>query len=213
MALIFDLDGTLTDSARGIVASLRYALTHLGVEPPSDDTLRGSVGPPLRDSFRSLLATDDAERIAMAVELYLERYEREGLFENLPYPEIPKVLEKLRRAGHELYVGTSKPRLMARRILDHFGLSHHFRAVFGAEPDGSRAHKAELLAHALEQTGLSAQASWMIGDRCHDVVGAKANGLRSVGVLWGYGSRDELESAGADRIVARPADLLHTLDD
>jgi phosphoglycolate phosphatase len=211
MALIFDLDGTLTDPGVGILGSIRFALESLGAPVPEPDELREAVGPPLRDSFRRFLDTDDEAPITAAIALYRERYERQGMLENVPYPEVPPVLEALRAAGHELYVGTSKPHVFARRILEHFGLARHFEAVFGAELDGRRGDKAELLAHALERAALSPEATWMIGDRCFDVAGAKANALRSIGVLWGYGAREELEAAGADRLASRPQDLLRAI--
>lgn len=202
--LFFDLDGTLTDPKEGITRCVRYALERLESPWPDDDDLAWCIGPPLFDSFRTLVGD---ERAAQALSYYRERFAEIGWRENRPYPEIADVLQELRAHGTELYVATSKPQVFAHRILSHFGLAEYFTRLFGAELDGTRSRKAELLRHALAEIG-GAAAAVMIGDRQHDIAGARSNGMTAVGVSWGYGSREELESAGADLIVDDPRSLL-----
>src|SRR5215469_15757660 len=207
--LFFDLDGTLTDPKPGITRSIQYALGRLGRLVPSQDELAWCIGPPLRASFVALLGGEDhADR---AVALYRERFGEVGLFENSVYPEIETVLAKLSQSGFRMFVATSKPHVFARRIIDHFGLARHFEYVFGSELDGTRVHKADLIAYALEQTGADASRSLMIGDRSHDVLGAKANGMDAIGVTYGYGSREELISAGARHLCATPRAVLDVI--
>ena len=205
--LFFDLDGTLTDPAPGIAASIRYAVQALGGRHESEQDLTRFIGPPLREAFREILATDDDALIERAVEKYRERFVEQGLYENAVYPGIPTALEALGRAGFQLRVVTSKPAVYAERIVDHFGLRAHFPAVYGSELSGERSHKAELIAFALRAEGLAAEAVCMIGDRRQDIEGARVNDLRAVGVLWGYGDRAELETAGADCLVEVIDDL------
>jgi phosphoglycolate phosphatase len=200
--LFFDLDGTLTDPKPGITASIQYALQKLDREVPSQDELVWCIGPPLRASFVTLLGGDElADR---AVALYRERFGDVGLFENSVYPDIAGVLALLTQPSRRMFVATSKPHVFAKRIIDHFGLAGHFEHVFGSELDGTRVHKADLLAYALEQTGVDASRALMIGDRSHDVNGAKANGMDAIGVTYGYGSREELITAGARHLCVSP---------
>ena len=209
-ALFFDLDGTLTDPKPGITASIQYALTRLGREAPPEDELTWCIGPPLRASFVVLLGGDElADR---AVAFYRERFGDVGLFENSVYPDIAHVLAALARPSRRMFVATSKPHVFARRIIDHFGLAGHFEHVFGSELDGTRVHKADLLAYALEQTGVDASQALMIGDRSHDVNGAKANGMDAVGVTYGYGSREELLAAGARHLCASPRAIFDVIN-
>ena len=200
-AIFFDLDGTLTDPKLGIVRSIRYAMDRLGVECPKDDDLTWCIGPPLLDSFSELVGSSRAPE---ALTHYRERFSEYGWRENTPYEGIFDALGDLKASGHSLYVATSKPYVFAERIVRHFELDAYFSAVFGAELDGTRSHKGELLRFALDETG-STHTATMVGDRKHDVIGAKHNGMRTVGVTYGYGSRQELEDAGADVIVAKPA--------
>ena len=207
--LFFDLDGTLTDPKPGITGSIQYALEKLGREVPSQDELAWCIGPPLRASFVMLLGGEEfADR---AVALYRERFGDVGLFENSVYPEIEGVLAKLSQSGLRMFVATSKPHVFARRIIDHFGLTPHFEHVFGSELDGTRVHKADLLAYALEQTGVAPSHSLMIGDRSHDVLGAKANGIDAIGVTYGYGSAEELLAAGARHLCDSPRAVLDVI--
>ena len=206
-ALLFDLDGTLTDPKPGIVGCLRFALDQLGVSCPSDDVLATFIGPPLRGTFAMLLDTSEVFRIEEAVRWYRQRFAATGLYENQVYAGVPAMLEHAQQAATAMYVATSKPAVYAKRIVQHFGLDHHFRQVYGAELDGRREDKADLVAYVLASEGVGAQAAVMIGDRAADVRAAKANGVRSIGVLWGYGSAHELVDAGVDILCKTPSEL------
>jgi phosphoglycolate phosphatase len=203
--LLFDLDGTLTDPRPGIVGCLRHALDRLGRPCPDEDVLAACIGPPLRSSFATLLDTRDGALIEEATRLYRERYGVVGLFENHVYDGVPAMLERLR--GERLLVATSKMAEFAERIVAHFGLRAYFSGVYGAEPGGRFDDKVELIAHLLRREGLAPAATVMIGDRAFDMAAARANGLRAVGVLWGYGSERELREAGAERLCATPGDV------
>ena len=204
--IFFDLDGTLTDPKPGITGSIQYALQKLELPVPSQDELTWCIGPPLRASFVTLLGGETlADR---AVALYRERFADTGLYENSVYPDIEHILAALRATPRHLFVATSKPRVFAERIIDHFGLSSYFEQIFGSELDGTRVNKGDLLAYAIEATGVDPSQALMIGDRSHDIVGAKSNGIRGVGVLYGYGSEDELIAAGASHLCATPRALL-----
>jgi phosphoglycolate phosphatase len=207
MNLLFDLDGTLTDPFLGITRCIAHALEAAGRQAPSPEELGWCIGPPLQESFRTLLDTTDETVIDSAIESYRERFRTVGMFENGMYAGIPEALSELGNAGHRLFVATSKPAVFATRIVEHFGLGSHFATVYGSELDGTRSAKADLIAHILNEESLSVDETMMIGDRHHDIVGAKANGMRALGVLWGYGSQQELEEAGADTCVADPAEL------
>ncbi len=206
-AICFDLDGTLTDPKEGIVGSIRYALEKLGHPVSSDDDdLTWCIGPPLLNSFEKLVG--NAEEAERALAAYRERFGAIGLYENKVYPGIQGVLETLTSDGHRLFVATSKPTVYAEPILKHFELAHYFERIFGSELDGTRADKTDLLAWVLSEADLAASDTVMIGDRLHDVAGALNNGIDVVGVLYGYGSKDELLTAGAKRLCEDPADLL-----
>ena len=205
----FDLDGTLTDPKPGICGSVQYALSELGLEPPSQDDLEWVIGPPMVESMRVMLGPERAEE---GLRLYRKRYGEIGLFENRVYDGIPDLLKGLTCEGWRLYVATSKARPYALRIVEHFGLAPFFIETFGSGLDGSLQHKDVLLSHALAETGVDAAKATMIGDRKFDVLGARANGLPTIGVAWGYGSRAELEQAGAAAIVAHPAEVTAALD-
>lgn len=204
MNVLIDLDGTLTDSAPGIISCVRHALTEMGRECPDDAALRHFIGPPLHESFRAILGSDDPGPLATVIELYRQQFSERGLFENAVYPGIPAALEALRERGADMYVATSKPLPYAERIIRHFGLTKYFGAVYGSGFDGTLSNKAELIAHILKAESLSPETTCMVGDRSHDIVGAKANGVRPIGVLWGYGSRDELVAAGAAVLCPQP---------
>jgi phosphoglycolate phosphatase len=202
-AVLLDLDGTLTDPREGIVASLRYALERLGIPPPPEAELARQIGPPLRDALRALLGESDAASLERAVRLYRERFAERGLFENRVHPGVPRLLCALSARGGRACVVTSKPSAFARRILRHFGLETELAAVYGSGMDGALARKPELVAHALACESLAPDDAVMVGDRRHDVEGARACGVASIGVTWGYGSRAELEAAGATWICER----------
>lgn len=205
-AVYFDLDGTLTDPKPGITGCIQYALQRMDLPVPSQDELTWCIGPPLRSSFVTMLGGE--ERADLAVTLYRERFSEVGLYENSLYPGIKDVLTTLGRSGRRMFVATSKLRTFAVRIIEHFGLTGDFEYVFGAELDGSRVHKTDLLAHALEATGVSASQALTIGDRSYDMIGARNNGMGAIGVLYGYGSREELIGAGASHVCATPAEVL-----
>jgi phosphoglycolate phosphatase len=204
---LFDLDGTLTDPKPGIVGSMRFALDQLQIACPSDDVLASYIGPPLRGTFGTLLNTSDAERIEEALRLYRQRFAVTGLYENKVYKGVSAMLETVVHMGCAAYVVTSKPAVYAERIVSHLRLGHHFRKVYGAELDGRWDDKAELLAYLLVTEGVGPSAAVMVGDRAADIMAAKANEIRSIGVLWGYGSEAELAAAGAHRLCRTPSEL------
>ncbi len=204
--LVFDLDGTLTDPARGITQSIRYALLELTGTSPEPEDLTWCIGPPLRDSLHKILG--NGEMADRALVLYRERFSDVGLFENTVYPDIPRVLATLQESGRRMYLATSKPNVYAVRILDHFGLLKFFTKVYGSELDGTRSAKSELLCYLLHRQNLVAADTTMIGDRKYDIEGARRNGMRTAGVTYGYGSRQELIQAEPDTLVDAPAGLL-----
>lgn len=205
-AVCFDLDGTLTDPKLGITGSIRHALKVLGCEVPEGDDLTWCIGPPLLASFETLLGDGcDAVR---ALEIYRERFSEIGLFENEIYPGIRDVLTSLTRDGRQLFVATSKPAVYAVRIIEHFELTEFFDEVYGAELDGTRSDKTELLSYILAQQKLDVATTFMVGDRSFDIIGARNNGMKAIGVLYGFGSKSELLDAGAMALCDAPQDLL-----
>ena len=209
-ALLFDLDGTLTDPREGITRSIAHALERMGVEPPPLDALTCAIGPPLRGSLGRLLANEDVARIEQALAHYRERFADVGLFENAPYPGIDAALQAL-GGDARLFVATSKPQVYAERIVRHFGLHVHFVAVHGCELDGTREDKRDLLAHLLAVHGLAPDDAVMIGDRGADMRAGRHHGMRTLGVRWGYGSDEELREAGAHALCDAPAALASAL--
>ena len=200
--VLLDLDGTLTDPALGITNCIAYALTRLGVAAPPSQELHFAIGPPLRGSFATLLATDDAQLIERAMVLYRERFADTGLFENTLYDGVPEVLAALKAQNHRLILATAKPHVYARRILDYFGIFAPFDAIYGSELDGTRQHKGDLLAHLIAREKIDPQTAVMVGDRHHDIDAAHANGCLAIGVTYGYGSAEEL--AQANLLCASP---------
>ena len=207
--LFFDLDGTLIDSAVGITRCVAYALEQLEHPVPEEAELRGWIGPSLRNSFTPLLV--DPERVEQAVAHYLVRFDEHGWTEHTQYEGIGEVVETLHAAGHRLAVVTAKNEPHARRIVSHLPFGHCFEDVIGATADGSRSHKPELIDEALRRLDVNAADCWMIGDRRMDIEGAEHHGMRSVGVLWGFGGEAELRTAGARRLAATPAELASLL--
>ncbi|MBS1914435.1 MAG: HAD hydrolase-like protein [Bacteroidetes bacterium] len=203
-ALLFDLDGTLSNPSEGITRSIAHALMALGRPAPPPGDLERYIGPPLRSTLARLLGTDNRALIEEAVRLYRERYTECGMFENILYPGIPELLECLRADGARLFVATSKMTYYAERIVEHFGLSGFFSGIYGSDPEGRLDDKRALLNHMLISESLPADASVMIGDRLHDIVAARAHGLGSIGVTYGFGTREELVGAGADAIADSP---------
>ncbi len=208
--ILFDLDGTLTESGPGIISSVRYALEKMGGPVLDDDALGRFIGPPLLDSFRDFCGFDPAE-VTVAIAAYREYYATDGQYENAVYDGIPELLASLRAAGRTLAVATSKAEVFAESILDHFALTEHFATIVGSELDGRRTAKADIITEALARLGRPTAGTVMIGDRSHDVRGAATVGVGSIGVLWGYGDDAELTAAGADALAASPAELLGQL--
>jgi len=204
MNLLFDLDGTLTDSARGIAKSMVYAMERLGRIAPDRAVLQRQIGPPIRDTFVDLLESPSSSTEPHlpdeAVRLFRERYADVGLFENAVYEGVHELLIEL--SGHRLFVATSKAVPYAKRIMQHFGLADHFDAIYGSDLNGSLTHKPELVAHILRDQRIDPTDSVMIGDTAFDMQAGRECGLTTIGVTWGYG-RDLIE-AGADHIVDAP---------
>ncbi len=205
MNLLFDLDGTLTDPQEGIVGSIQYALKKFSIDYKDD--LTWCIGPPLQESFARILKTSNKETLDTAIVYYRERFATTGLFENKVYEGIPELLDTLQASGHRLFIATSKPKVFADKILKHFDLAHFFESIYGSELDGTRSNKAELIKYILETERLDAKVTLMIGDRKHDILGARANDLVSIGVAWGYGKDAELKDAGLSHTAYLPKDI------
>jgi len=209
--LLFDLDGTLTDPRPGIVRCMRHALERLRAACPSDDVLASFIGPSLRGTFATLLETSDRALVERALALYREQYEDTGLFENSVYGGVVEMLDHASRAASATFVATLKPKPYADRIVDRFGLAPYFSGVYGSELEGKFDDKAELLAELLAAENIAPASAVMIGDRAGDILAARANGIRSIGVLWGYGSTSELTDARADLLCISPDELVSCL--
>ena len=201
--ILFDLDGTLTDSGEGIINCAALALKHFNLPVPDRETMRVFVGPPLHDTFIRFGVPED--KTEEAIRIYRSRYIPIGKFENTPYPGIAELLEKLVDQGHRLYVATSKPEQMSIDILEHFDLAKYFTLICGASLDLSRNSKDAVIAYLLEQADADGEIV-MVGDTAFDVLGAKAHGIPTIGVSWGYGKVEDMEKAGAAAIV-------HTMDE
>lgn len=209
--VLFDLDGTLTDSQEGIKNAIKYSLASFGITVKDDDQLRPWLGPPLVDSLMKYCDFDRDKAIEGTLK-FREYYNCRGYSENKVYPGIEDLLRTLKQRGYQLMTATSKPEAAARRILQHFGLNHYFAYIGGAALDESRVRKADVIRYVLETNNITRLSEvMMIGDREHDVFGAKATGLEVIGVLYGYGDREELEQAGADYIVETVGDILKYL--
>lgn len=204
--ILFDLDGTLTDPGLGITNAVMYALRHYNIEPPEREALYPFIGPPLHESFMRYFGFEEA-RAYEAINIYREYFKDIGLFENEVYAGVPAMLETLKANGKTLAVASSKPEVFVRRILEHFALDGYFAFAGGSALDGGRVKKAEVVRYVLSELGTAPSDAVMVGDREHDIFGARAEGLTSVGVLYGYGSRAEHESAGADFIAETVEEL------
>lgn len=202
--ILFDLDGTLTDSGEGIINCAIVALEHFHLPIPSQEELRVFVGPPLQESF--LRFGVPADRVDEAIAVYRSRYIPIGKFENIPYPGIRELLEALKAEGHKLYVATSKPETMSVEILEHFDLAKYFDQICGASMDASRSSKEAVIAYLLEQNG-RADNMVMVGDTKYDVIGAKKHGIPTIGVAWGYGEVADMRAAGAAAIAQTTEEL------
>ncbi len=204
--ILFDLDGTLTDPGTGITNSVAYALKRYGIEVDDRKSLYSFIGPPLSDSFMKYYGFSK-EKAMEAIGVYREYFRDKGLYENEVYEGIGELLEKIKSSGRKIVLATSKPEEFSVRILEHFDLMKYFDVVAGASMDEKRNKKGDVIKYAMEKGGFTADKAIMIGDREHDIFGAKENGLPSIGVLYGYGSEDELRSAGADYIAATVEDI------
>lgn len=199
--ILFDLDGTLTDPAIGITNSVAYALEKFDIIVDDKRTLYKFIGPPLVDSFKEFYGFDE-QKALLAVEYYREYFSVTGIFENSVYDGIEDLLSKLRNNGLSVILATSKPEIFAQRILEHFKLEKYFDIIAGSTLDTSRNTKSAVIKYALEQSNITdCTSAIMVGDRKHDIIGAKENGLSSIGVLYGYGDYNELNSVGADYII------------
>lgn len=207
MHILFDLDGTLVDSRPGIFNCIQYSLEHHQLPVPAAENLLWCIGPPILESFAKLVGPDSPHLFEPAVVKYRERYSEIGIFECEVFPEIIETLEELQRLGHTMHVATSKAEIYAKRIITHFEMDRFFTSVNGSELDGTRANKAELIAHILEQQKIARDEVVMIGDREHDIIGAVKNGVPSIGAMWGYGTGKELIESGAT-LCARVPRLL-----
>ena len=207
-AILFDLDGTLTDSGEGIIKSAAMVLEKYGLPVPDYDTMRVFVGPPLHETFIKFgVAPEKADD---AVALYRTRYTTVGKFENFPYPGIREMLEALKTASHRLFVATSKPEPMSIEILEHFDLAQYFEIICGATFDRSRSEKSDVIAYLLQQVDAKENAI-MVGDTVFDVTGAACHGIPTIGVAWGYGKTEDMKKAGAAAIAETPEHLLQLL--
>lgn len=205
--ILFDLDGTLTDSGEGIINCAIVALEHFGLPIPSREELRVFVGPPLNQTFVRFGVPED--RVQEAIDIYRSRYIPIGKYENTPYPGIRELLEKLRSDGFLLYVATSKPEQTSVDILEHFDLANFFEQICGASMDLSRNSKEDVISYLLKTA--QADSLIMVGDTKFDVIGAAAHGIPTVGVSWGYGTVSDLRLAGAAAIAHTPQELYSIL--
>lgn len=208
--ILFDLDGTLTDSGEGIINCAILALEHFGLPIPDREEMRSFVGPPLHESF--IRHGVPADKTDEAIRVYRSRYVPIGAYENTPYPGIRELLEELKAEGHTLYVATSKPEEMSVKILEHFDLAKYFDRICGASLDTSRSSKEDVIAYLLSLSG-RAKSIVMVGDTKFDILGAKAHGIPAIGVSWGYGKTKEMADAGAKAIANTMSELLTLLND
>lgn len=207
-AVLLDLDGTLSDSRPGIASCFRHTLHELGHDPNAAGDLTWAVGPPIAVSLQRLLKPFGDDRVDLALTIYRERYSTVGIYDCSVYPDVADMLDGLRDAGFAMCIATSKRRDFADRVIDYLGLRDYVRGVYGAEPGGALDRKQDLLAHILTVERFAADACVMLGDRLHDIEAANANAIRSIGALWGYGGREELEAAGASAIAAAPGEVV-----
>ena len=210
--ILFDLDGTLSDPKEGIYNGIRFALTQLNQQIPPESDFASFVGPPLRVVFARLITPNSNDRIEKAVSLYRQNYRKSGLKQHTLYGGVPEMLQRLEHAGYNMFVATSKPIPFAAPIVDRLGIKSHFKGIYGSELNGKNDNKVDLIANLLYRENLRPEDSIMVGDREHDIIGAKKNGLTALGVTYGYGSESELLEAGAETVLHRPKEVaLHFL--
>ncbi len=210
--ILFDLDGTLTDSKEGIIKSAQYALEKLGIEPPAFSEMFWVIGPPIRQSFSEKFSLDE-ETAFRGLKFYQERFGDVGYLENEVYEGVPEMLKILKDKGYRLFITTSKPTVYTEAILKHFGLYDLFEFVSGSNLDGTRGTKAEVIRTVMDKHGLKESETVIIGDRKHDIIGGKETGIFTIGVRYGYADKGELESAGADWIANTPMDIVRIVEE
>jgi phosphoglycolate phosphatase len=209
--ILFDLDGTLTDPREGITRCIQYALGQLNRDIPPWEQLTWCIGPPLKASFAELLNTTDKIILERALVHYRRRFSDKGLFENILYPGVVSALGDLQGAGFNLFLATSKPRVFAAQILQHFKISSFFQTAYGSELDGRLNDKGELIAHIIDQEGLDTAETLMVGDRVFDIEGGKKNKLVTAAVAYGYGTQEEIAAANPDVVFETIAELSKTM--
>ncbi|MBN1427753.1 MAG: HAD hydrolase-like protein [Anaerolineae bacterium] len=212
-SLLFDLDGTLTDPKLGLVQSIQYALSKMDRPIPDSRELEWCIGPPLRAYFPILLDTTDGDQVEQAITFFRERFSTIGKYENKVYPGVAEMLGRLSQSGYRLFLATAKAAIYARDILEHFDLADYFDGVYGSELDGRMSVKGDLIALILTREAIDPERAMMIGDRNSDIEGAKQNGVKAGGVTYGYGSAEELTTAGADVLFDSPAAIAGFLID
>lgn len=205
--ILFDLDGTLTNPKDGISRCIQFALDQLGAASPGVDQLDWCIGPPLRRSFSRLLNTKDSILLDQALFHYRNRFSESGMFENVIYPRVIPALQRIKAAGICVFLATSKPKVFAKQILDHFNLTQFFNAVYGSELNGHLSDKGELVAHIIDTEHLDQKMTLIVGDRSHDIIGGKKNGIMTAAVSYGYGILEELTSSEPDFIFDNLSDL------
>ncbi|MBQ3137612.1 MAG: HAD family hydrolase [Clostridia bacterium] len=208
--VLFDLDGTLTDPGLGITNSVAYALKKYGIEVGEREKLYAFIGPPLNESFKKYYNFSE-EKAMEAIWCYREYFSEKGIFENEIYEGIRQLLQKIKASGRKVILATSKPEEFALKILDYFELTEYFDVVAGASMDEKRNKKGDVIKYAMEKGGFTSEGAVMVGDREHDIFGAQENGIDTIGVLYGYGSREELEKAGAMYIAENVDDIFALL--
>ena len=209
--IFFDLDGTLLDSKPGIARCINHALVELGSPARDEEDIMPMIGPPLAKGFPTLLGSDDSALIAKAISLYRARYDQVGIYESSLFAGVTDMLADLAARDCQIYLVTAKPQPYAVRILGHFSIDAYFRGIFAPTMDDKRDGKGHLVNELLTSNELDHRASAMIGDRDRDIAGGRDNGVTAIGVLWGYGTRQELISSGAEFLVESPKDLLEVL--
>ena len=209
--ILFDFDGTIADTGDGITNSVAYALEKMGLDAGTRQQRCRFIGPPLKGSFEKYhgLSSAEADR---AVELYREYYREKGMLDCCLYSGIKELIDYLNESGCKVVIASSKPHIFVKRIVEHFGMTADFALIAGSELDGTRVDKAEVIEYAMTSLGISQNEAVMIGDKEHDIIGAKKQGLINIGVSYGYGSREELENAGADYIVNSPSELRSVIE-
>lgn len=210
--LLFDLDGTITDSHEGIYKGMQYALAQMGCPVPEAKDLGWCIGPPLEDNFDQLIPDSTSEKVARGCALYHQYYAQEGLFQNAVYPHIEETLDTLHKAGYALFVATSKLEEHAIAVLQHFQLDHYFLRIHGATKDGRVSKKVDVIHEVVKANPINPSKTIMIGDHNVDIIGGKAHNMYTIGVLYGYGSEQELVEAKPDHLCKTPEMLLTTIN-